>query len=204
MRKPIWIALVVITALAIGGYVYRAATFRPMRNFHVVDDGRFYRSAQPTADELDELVHRYGIKTVINLRGSQPGEWWYDDEARELKTLGVTLVNLGFSTENVQNRQDWLDYLHTLDTAERPILVHCRSGADRTSETSAIYAIEFMGKSKEAALNEQMSLSDLYVQLFQPAKRLFVENYQGREWLKTYDPCANDFRKYARVACPPN
>jgi protein tyrosine/serine phosphatase len=193
----------VLVFLALGGWIYRSSTFRPAENFHVVDEGKFYRMAQPTPEELEEAVRKYGIKTVINLRGPQPGEWWYDDEANALKTLGVRQVDIAFSSEHMQFKHDWVSYLDTLKTGEGPFLVHCRSGADRTSEASAVYAIEYMGRTPEKAIEEQMTIEKLHMSLMMPAKRAFVRNYKGDPWLRaSYDPCAPEFKEHAGNRCP--
>src|SRR5688572_16573499 len=39
------------------------------RNFHAIVPGRAYRSAQPTAADLEWAVRAHGIRTVVNLRG---------------------------------------------------------------------------------------------------------------------------------------
>lgn len=204
-RKLIRRILIGLSFVALVAWGYRNSVFRPAKNFHELDPGKFYRSAQLAKDEFEDLVKTYGIKTVINLRGSQPGEWWFDDEKSELERLHVRMENIGFSTEQLQTREDWLRYSELLKTAERPILVHCRSGADRTGEASAVYQIDYMGKSREEAL-DQLSIHYLHMMPFLPAKTLFVENYKGADWLlKEYDPCSKIFRKYAKREsnCPP-
>ena len=37
-------------------------------NFHVVEEGRFYRSAQLDTNKLEKKIKEYNIKAVINLR----------------------------------------------------------------------------------------------------------------------------------------
>jgi protein tyrosine/serine phosphatase len=202
MRKSLVFALVITAGL--GAFIYRTSMFRPAHNFHVVEEGKFYRSAQPTADELEDEVKNLGIKTVINLRGAQDGEKWYDDEANTLSKLGVPLINIGFSSPDMQFRDDWVRYLDALKTAPRPILIHCRSGADRTSEASAVYAMEYMHKSNAEAL-DMMTLRYLHVDYFKPAKRFFISHYEGENWLRTkYDPCDPLFKPYAGNRCPQN
>jgi len=204
-KRTVKIVLFLVCFCLLGAWIYRMSVFRPAKNFHVVEENKFYRSAQLSGDELEEVVKQYGIKTVINLRGKQEGEWWYDDEAATLARLGVRHENIGFSTEHVQTPENWRQFHEILETAERPILVHCRSGADRTSEASAVYVMDYMGKSRQEAL-EQVSLKYLHVSLFHPAKRYFIENYEGKEWvLNSYDPCSPKFRKYATgwLKCPP-
>ena len=198
MRK----ALLILALVLLAGFIYRSSVFRPAQNFHVVDEGRFYRMAQPTPDELEQAVKEYGIKTVINLRGHQPGEWWYDDESAATARLGLKQIDLGFSTEHVQHKVDWVAYIDALKTAERPILVHCRSGADRTSEASAVYEIEYMKKTPQEAIDDQMTLANLHVALFLPAKRGFIAGYKGADWVRsTYDECLPEFRKWSNQRC---
>lgn len=195
MKVRSWLG-VAFAITILGAIIYRTSTFRPMMNFHSVDPGKFYRSAQLTPDEFKEVVAKYGIKTVVNLRGHQDGEWWYNGEKETLGQLGVRFETIGFSTDYVQPVNAWTQYLDILKTAERPILVHCRSGADRTGEASAIYAMEYMHKSREEAL-DQLSPLYLHFEPFKRAKKLFVRNYQGSQWLRReYDPCAEPFREY--------
>lgn len=190
------VGLLALTLL--GSWIYRTSVFRPAKNFHVVEEGKFYRSAQLRGYEFEDAVKNLGIKTVINLRGSQPGEWWFDEEKSTLDRLGVRFESIGFSTEQLQTREDLLRYLELLKTVERPILVHCRSGADRTGEASAIYAMDYMHKPREVAM-EHVSAKYLHVWFLQPAKRLFVENYAGPDWAQgIYNPCSDKFRSYAK------
>jgi protein tyrosine/serine phosphatase len=203
-RTQYRILIVVVALGSLSAGIYRTSVFRPAKNFHEIDPGKFYRSAQLAKNEFEEVVRKHGIRTVINLRGSQPGEWWFDDEKKELDRLNVRMVNLGFSTEQLQTKEDWQQYIDILKTAERPILVHCRSGADRTGEASAVYVKDYMGASREQALMH-VSLKYLHVSLFHPAKRLFVENYEGADWLTNrFNPCEPKFRRFARVesGCP--
>jgi hypothetical protein len=58
-------------------------------NFHSVEEGALYRSAQLTKDELRVAVRDHGIKAILNLRGAHPGEPWYDDEVSISGALGV-------------------------------------------------------------------------------------------------------------------
>jgi protein tyrosine/serine phosphatase len=198
-KVQIRIFVVMICLAVLGRWIYHMSVFRPAKNFHEIDAGKFYRSAQLGKDEFEDVVKKYGIRTVINLRGHQPGEWWYDDEESELKRLHVRQEDIGFSTEQMQTKEDWARYAQLLKTVERPILVHCRSGADRTGEASAVYMLDYMGKSRDEAL-KQLSVRYLHLPMFLPAKTVFIENYQNAEWLLNggYDPCAKEFRAYAK------
>ena len=48
-------------------------------NFHEVFPGEFYRSAQIEPGDIARYEKEYGIRTVLNLRGSNRGSEWYDE-----------------------------------------------------------------------------------------------------------------------------
>src|SRR6516162_3480884 len=50
-------------------------------NLHVIVPGLAYRCAQPTRADVEHMVHRYGIKTIINLRGCCSELDWYMEES---------------------------------------------------------------------------------------------------------------------------
>jgi protein tyrosine/serine phosphatase len=45
-------------------------------NFHAVVPGELYRSAQLSGSRLERHIQAEGIRTVINLRGPNPGSAW--------------------------------------------------------------------------------------------------------------------------------
>jgi protein tyrosine/serine phosphatase len=192
--------------ILLSGLIYYLSCYRIFQNFHVVDEGKFYRSAQLWPTEFHDVVSKYHIKTVINLRGTNPDAQWYVGEKKALDEMGVKLVDIAFSSHEVPRQDQLALYLKSLDESERPILIHCRSGADRSGEASAIYEMEFMGKSKEEAL-QQLSLRTLHVELFAPAKRFLIERYEGRNWVdKIYSPCQREYAPYYNQHdnCPHN
>lgn len=122
-------------------------------NFHTVFPGELYRSAQPMPEQIDEYAKRYGIKTIINLRGEDDGSDWYQGEVAESKALGITHIDFRMSagTELTQAQAEQL--IDIMRTAEKPLLIHCRRGADRTGLASALYvaAIKKSGESQAEA-----------------------------------------------------
>ena len=202
MNKKNRIATLFWSVIVVAALWY-SSVVRIYKNFHEVDPGKFYRSAQLTPEELKEMVKNLGIKTVINLRGEQPDSYWYNDELKAANEVGVRLVSVGFNSKEINAKEAIIEYLETLKTAERPILVHCRSGADRAGEASALYMIEYMGKTKEQAL-EQLTWKYLHVPFFNPGKTYFIDIYKGLEWVKAvYDPCVEPFKnQYDLKHCP--
>jgi protein tyrosine phosphatase (PTP) superfamily phosphohydrolase (DUF442 family) len=109
-------------------------------NFHVVIPDQIYRCAQPTPALLAWLVREHGIRTVVNLRGIGDGPTvdWYEKEAQACQSLGLSHENLTFSASRLPNVDEVRRLLEVLDRSEKPIVLHCRRGADRTGLASAI------------------------------------------------------------------
>jgi len=155
-------------------------------NFHVLEDGKAYRSAQPTHDEVAAVIQMLGVKTVLNLRGSHPGTGWYDEEAAACSENGATLVSVAMSAQSMPPPEVLAAVIQTLQTAEYPILIHCKSGADRTGGTSAIYRMLINGWPREQAMNE---LSPIYFHFRQyaPCMDVLMEQFQtDPAWLQEY------------------
>ena len=155
-------------------------------NFHVVDEGRAYRSAQPTADQLANVIEEFGIRTVVNLRGVNPGEPWYDAEAAVCEVLGVTLADHAMSARSLPSAEVLEAITNTLLTADYPILIHCQAGADRAGAISAIYRMLILGHDRADALAE-LSPAYFHFRRFTPCMDTLAEWYEpGPEWLAEY------------------
>jgi len=124
------IGLILLAALFGGREVYHVLFGA---NTHTVIAGRIYRGGQPTGQSLPGLVQRYGIKTVLNLRGFGGAFEWYQDEARACQGLGLAMEDVTFSAGRLPNAGELQRLVEILDRAEYPVFLHCRRGADRTS-----------------------------------------------------------------------
>lgn len=144
LRKRIVRSLLAVIAV-VGLYaLYTAAT----NNFHTVIAGELYRSARPSADDIAKWHERYGIKTVINLMGAHPEYAWYRREKAAAEANGITLIDYKLSAQRDVTAVELEELLEILSRAERPILIHCRSGADRTGIVSAFYVAGVAGGSE--------------------------------------------------------
>jgi protein tyrosine phosphatase (PTP) superfamily phosphohydrolase (DUF442 family) len=183
---------IILAALALG-----LTSCRISANFHEIEAGVAYRSAQLTKEELTEAVTKLGVKTVINLRGAHPGAAWYEDELAVTQQYGVQLVNIGMDAAKLPHRANLIEFLDTLKNAPRPILIHCKAGADRTGEESAIYQMIYMGKSRGEA-KKMLALKYHHVKAIFPAKDYFIESvWQGEDWARNeYDPCSGKYKYY--------
>jgi hypothetical protein len=110
-------------------------------NLHTVVPGRVYRSAQPTGPQLESLVHRLGIRTILNLNGCCDPLPWYIEEARASNHLNVSQVDVGLSAGRLPSVPAVRQLVEVLDHSEYPILIHCHKGIDRTGLAATLYLL---------------------------------------------------------------
>lgn len=144
----------IVTALSLGTYL---AFLQISGNFHTVIPGEFYRSAQPSASQLENYADRFGIKTVINLRGKDDKAAWYNEEIAAAKRLGIQHVDFKMSASTMVTHDVAQQLVEVMKSAPKPILIHCKAGADRSGIVSAIYSHQIAGFDQDKA-ERQLSI----------------------------------------------
>ena len=112
--------------------------FTSFRSVSAVVEGRVYRSSQLSAERLERLIQEKGIRTIINLRGKFTDAQWYINENNIAKKHGINFYSFSLLPHEMPEYLQLMDILDKLFSAERPILVHCYKGADRTGMVSAL------------------------------------------------------------------
>lgn len=104
-----------------------------------------YRSEQPS-EEGFKVILDLGIKTVINFRQLQTDK--PNSKIEDLKLIHQPINTWKISYEDV------LLALKTISVSDKPVLIHCKHGSDRTGCVIAAYRMVYEGWSKEEAINE--------------------------------------------------
>jgi protein tyrosine phosphatase (PTP) superfamily phosphohydrolase (DUF442 family) len=155
-----------------------------------------WRSAQPAPHQIAAAA-RSGIKTILNLRGERVcGSYWLEQAACERH--GVKLVNYQVRSRAAPSREEIRGARAVLDQIEYPILLHCKSGADRAGLMSVLYRHVKLG---EPIADAKRELSFKYGHIRQSDTGVldaFFERYLSDnaktpmpffEWVETvYDP----------------
>ena len=63
-----------------------------IQNFHTVEEGALYRSAQLSKNQYKRKIKRYGIKTIINLRGASTKKWYKREKEIAKKWAWSTMI----------------------------------------------------------------------------------------------------------------
>ncbi|MDB5622780.1 MAG: Protein tyrosine/serine phosphatase [Devosia sp.] len=146
--------LALVGATALIAYI---AVAQSRGNFDEVLSGEVYRSAQPSPEQLTRYVSDSHIRSVVNLRGSDPGSPWYDNELFKSAELGLKHYDFPMSASHLMTQTEAEALISLLKTVEKPVLIHCNWGADRTGLASALY-LAAIAKSGEEEAESQISL----------------------------------------------
>lgn len=107
-------------------------------NFHRISHEAF-RSSQPTMWQLRRMVRKHGIKTIVNLKGANPDSAYYLFEREQCEKLGIHLIDVSIASRSVPSVERIRRAKEVFETAEYPIWIHCKAGADRAGIYSTLY-----------------------------------------------------------------
>jgi protein tyrosine phosphatase (PTP) superfamily phosphohydrolase (DUF442 family) len=124
--------------VALSAVVWEGVRVLALENRHTVIPGVIYRSAQPSPALLRQEVAEHSIRTVVNLRGYSPDTLWYDAETRAAHELGLSQEDVTFSANRLPAPAELRRLIDVLDRSAKPLLFHCKRGADRTGMTAVI------------------------------------------------------------------
>lgn len=172
-------------------------------NFGTVEPGDLYRSGQMRAGSLAGVVGQHRIKTVLNLRGSHPESPWYRDERAATLEAGATQVDLPLSSCEWMSKAQARVLLEVLETAERPLLVHCFHGSERTGMVSAFAELLRPGATLQDA-EAQFSFRHMYFGLGDGVvTRRHLEQYENWLRARSLDHSPDHFRRWLGVEYQP-
>ncbi|MFP5077550.1 dual specificity protein phosphatase family protein [Rhizobium sp. YIM 134829] len=149
MRRVLKAPLLALVGIFVAGGLYLLA-LHGTGNFHEVIAGELYRSAQPSAKDIETYASRYGIRTIINLRGADKAGWYKAEKAAS-EQAGITHIDFRMSATKRVTPEAMRRLVALMRDAPKPILIHCRSGSDRTGLASSLYLYEIAGKDEQTA-----------------------------------------------------
>lgn len=111
------------------------------------------RSAQPGEDRLARHIEHHGLRTIVCLRGPGDGA---AESARAALATGAEFWSIPMSATRPPDAPTLRALWRVAAAAERPLLLHCRAGVDRTGLASALVVLHDTGDLARA--REQLAL----------------------------------------------
>ncbi|MEL6584241.1 MAG: tyrosine-protein phosphatase [Pseudomonadota bacterium] len=119
-----------------------------------------WRAAQPSPKDVRFFAEQ-GVKTIISLRGGrQFGSLPLEMEA--CADAGVTFIVQRLFSRSLLPREELQEFIEVMRRVEKPVMYHCKSGADRAGFASALHMHLIEGVPVEEARG-QLSLRYLHV-----------------------------------------
>jgi protein tyrosine/serine phosphatase len=164
MPRPVrWCFTLLLLALLIAGPIgYAKYRLPQLRNFRVVEEGVLYRSGQLTLSGLKQVIHDYGIKTIVTLRDPVTPKEGSPDRAEEqyCTTEELNYVRIPpkhwWSAQGPAPAEEGVRKFRAImaDQSNYPVLIHCFAGTHRTGAYCAIYRMEHDHWSNAKAIEE--------------------------------------------------
>jgi protein tyrosine/serine phosphatase len=141
-----------------------------IKNFGQMDE-RFYRGAQPTAEDIKDLAG-LGIKTLIDLR-DDPTRY----EKQVAEALGMHYVNIPMSDSSYPKEEQIQQFLKlATDPQTGAFYVHCAGGRHRTGVAGAVYRMTVDGWDYDRTYGEMKDF-DFYTRWGHGAMKDYVQDY---------------------------
>jgi protein tyrosine/serine phosphatase len=148
-------------------------------NRHRLDE-KMWRSAQPGRRAL-RWARDAGVRTILNLRGERLDCGTYLTERDACQELGLRLVNFPIRSRGMPDKQSVHAMANLFEHLEYPVLMHCKSGADRAGLMSVLYMHLHKGQPMEVAMR-QLSLRFGHVRY---ARTGMLDFFLERYWADT-------------------
>jgi protein tyrosine/serine phosphatase len=126
-------------------------------NFHSITAGEAYRSAILDRDELEHYIRKYGIKSIVNLLSDHPNEAWYREEIEVCTDYNVKHYNVSLPVSHEPTEEDVQKLVEIFRNAPRPVLIHCKAGADRSGLAAAMWKV-IVDKEPKTEAGKQLSI----------------------------------------------
>ena len=109
------------------------------RSLHKISENT-YRSNQPFPWQILADKNKRGIKTIINLRGVRNCSSFFL-EKETCEEHNIKLINFPVTSRAAPKVETILGAKKLFNEIEYPVIMHCKSGADRAGLMSALYLI---------------------------------------------------------------
>ena len=109
-------------------------------NTHKVAPGIYRSGLIDDKDTLTAYLKNNEITELVNLRGTQPDQWWYQLLQEVTSNLNITLTDITFNAHKQPLDKDFLEFVKLLRN-EKTKLFMDKEGANRAGLAAALYIL---------------------------------------------------------------
>ena len=127
------------------------------KKFGVVKAGSIYRSGQISQYLIADVLEKHNIEVIVDLNLKKADDPDQDAEAAAAEKLGIDILRFPMDGYGVGSIENYAGAVAAVDRAvkeNKPVLVHCNAGAQRTGGVIATYRLLVEGKDIDFILKE--------------------------------------------------
>jgi protein tyrosine/serine phosphatase len=116
------------------------------KRFGVVEQGVIYRSGRMSSVLVKRILEEHTIKVIVTLEGLKDADRDQQAEIAASEELGIEIVRFplgGNGTGKVENYIQAIATIHKAKSENKPVLIHCAVGTQRTGGVLASYHLLF-------------------------------------------------------------
>ena len=151
-RTVVLLVCLAIVSAAAGSVIYYFA--RDLDELCVIEEGKYYRSAQPQGRDY-RVLRRLGIQKVISFRGYARVPGLLAEEQAACQAAGAEFVNIHISA-HLPTEEHLEQFMTEVLTAKGPVLGHCEHGKTRAAMMAATYRVMIQGWAVDHAVETEM------------------------------------------------
>lgn len=147
----------------------------------VVLPGELYRSPQLRPRRFDPAVQEFGFRSVVSVRGGNPTRPWYARQQIICLERDAVFHSVRLRATTLPSPVQLNLLTRIFDSTPRPMLIHCRGGADRTGLAAAIFLHLHSGLTLGEARTETLNWRYRHVPSLAPGVAQFFDLFKRSE-----------------------
>jgi protein tyrosine phosphatase (PTP) superfamily phosphohydrolase (DUF442 family) len=127
------------------------------KRFGVVEQGRIYRSGQLSATLVKKVLAKHNIRVIVDLGAHKPKNPDQQAEKQAASELDIDILRFPLRGNGTGDVNEYARAITAIDSAEKnnkPVLVHCHAGTQRTGGVIAAYRLLKQKKDPTSVINE--------------------------------------------------
>lgn len=151
-----WLVILLLV-VAVGALAVKEKYRFVAKRWGVVEAGAIYRSGQLSKWVVEKSLTRHNIRMIVDLNPILPDNEHQLKEIEVAQKHGLEIVRLplvGDGTGNIEHYATAIETLIACKRQQKPVLIHCAAGAQRTGGIVACYRLLVQRWTVEQAYHE--------------------------------------------------